>query len=228
VATAAWAGAPDAGVSPAAALNTAGFRLYQQKKYAEALEQFKQAIAADEQHALSHYNYAATLALLRKQGRVCEFDAYCPVVLDHLERAVQLDEGRRRRMQRDPYFDTVRDTVRYQRLLGRDPAREADARALLVAVTWLGAAPGAFGNMAELRFKADGTFTLSRKVLDDQGEVKTVKVSGRFTVRRFDVTLELGSPLDGKKKLSGRLGADGRLSLDALGELSDERAECDA
>jgi tetratricopeptide (TPR) repeat protein len=220
--------APVAPVSPAAALNGEGFQLYKAKKYAEAIEKFRAAIAADSNHALSHYNLACTLGLMRKQKRTCEFDAYQSTVLDELEAAVKLDEGRRKRMQSDGDLESIRDTIRYQRLLGKDPARPSDGRALLVAVTWLGPAPGAFGNMAELDFTPAGTFTLSRKVMTDDGELKVEKYKGTFSVTGSDVTLKLGAPLEGKKTLGGKLGADGKLTLDVLGELTDQRSECEA
>ena len=35
----------------------------------QALEKFRGAIAADENHALAHYNFAATLGMLRKRGK---------------------------------------------------------------------------------------------------------------------------------------------------------------
>src|SRR5688500_12236820 len=62
--------------SPAKGLNTQGFRLYKAGKYSQALELFEQARLADPAYALAHYNYAATLGVLRKQGKVCEHDAY--------------------------------------------------------------------------------------------------------------------------------------------------------
>lgn len=220
------AGAPP--TSAAAKFNTEGFRAYQAKRYGEALALFKQGFEADERHALSHYNYAATLGLLRKQGKVCEFDAYQSAVLEHLEQAVKLDEGRRARMQRDADFDSVRDTVRYQRLLGRDPAKEADLRALVVAVTWLAPSVGAYGNMAVLDLAPNGGVTLSRKVMNADGEVTVVKHRGAFSVKGPTVTITLTQALEGKKVITGRLTADGHFVLDVLGELSDERSECDA
>lgn len=217
-------------VSPAASLNTEGFKLYKAKQYEQAIEKFRAAIAADPNHALSHYNLACTLGLMRKQNKVCEFDAYQSTVLDELEAAVKLDEGRRKRMQSDSDLESIRDTLRYQRLLGKDPAKPADARALLVAVRWYGPSPGAYGNMAEVDFTPSGAFTLSRKVMTDDGEVKVVTHNGTFKVNAATgvATLTLSTALDGKKTLSAKLGADGKLTLDVVGELTDQRSECEA
>ena len=214
--------------SPAAPLNTDGFRLYQAKKYPEALEKFRAAVAADEQHALAQYNFAATLALLRGQGKVCEFDAYPGAILEHLEAAVRLDERRRQRMKVDRDFDSVRDTLRYQQLLGRSPASEKDARALLLALTWLAPATGAYGHPLTLKLSADGSLTLTRLVLTDD-DVKHDVVKGRWKVKGFQVTLDFEHPVEGQKQAVGKLTAEGHLlfGLPAW-DLSDQRSECDA
>lgn len=214
--------------SPASPLNTEGFKLYQAGKYAEALEKFRAAVAADESHALSQYNLAATLALMRKQGRVCEFDAYQNDVLEHLELAVKLDEGRRKRMQVDRDFDSVRDTLRYQQLLGRRADRQADAKALLTALTWYTPAVGAYGNPNTLKLGADGRFKLTQLELRDEGPATTT-VTGRWKVQGFEVTLTFSKPLQGAREAKGTLGADGHLVFTAPAwNFSDAHAECDA
>jgi hypothetical protein len=214
--------------SPAAPLNTEGFKLYQAGKYPEALEKFRAAVTADEAHALSHYNLAATLGLLRGQGKVCEFDAYQPTILEHLERAVQLDEGRRKRMQRDKDFDSVRGTLRYQQLLGRSATREKDVKPLVTALTWYTPAVGAYGNPEVLRFTVRGTFTLSRMEMEGD-EPRRVSTRGRFTVKGFEVTLTFDQPVAGVKSAKGLLGADGHLVFTAPAwNFSDTPSECDA
>lgn len=75
-------------------LNTQGFRLYKQKKYVEAADLFKQALAADPRHALAHYNLACTLALISKTDEACKLGARRSVILEHLARAVELDGTR--------------------------------------------------------------------------------------------------------------------------------------
>lgn len=214
--------------SPAAPLNTGGFRLYQAKQYPEALEKFRAAIAADGSHALSHYNFAATLALLRGQGKVCEFDAYPGAILDHLEAAVRLDERRRQRMKADRDFDSIRGTLRYQQLLGRSPKVEKDARALLTALTWRAPATGAYGNPLTLTLAADGSCSLDQLVLTDDA-VKHEVTRGRWKLKRFQVTLDLERPVGGQKQLQGTLTPEGHLLFDAPAwDLTDQRSECDA
>ena len=71
---------------------------------------------------------------------------------------------------------------------------------------------------------------LSRKVMTDDGEVKVVTHNGTFKVNAATgvATLTLSTALDGKKTLSAKLGADGKLTLDVVGELTDQRSECEA
>jgi tetratricopeptide (TPR) repeat protein len=214
--------------SPAAPLNTEGYRLYLAKQYPEALEKFQAAVKADETHALSHYNLAATLGLLRNQGKVCEFNAYRDAVMDELERAVKLDEGRRKRMQKDPDFSSVRGTLRYQALLGKKPEAAADARALLTAITWYAPAVGAYGNPVTLTLAANGTLTLSRVVMTDD-EVKRESLKGRWKLEGTTVTLDFAKALEGMKRAVGKLQPDGHLVFETPAwNLSDSLSECDA
>lgn len=213
--------------SPAAPLNTEGYRLYRAGQYEAALEQFRAAVKADERHALSHYNLAATLALLRGQGKVCEVEAYQGRILSALERAVQLDRRRLARAKVDPDFTSIHDTLGYQRLLGRSPRSLRDVRPLLVAVTWLGPAPGAFGNLYTLDLTDDGGFAWSQKVLDPDFHVEVTK--GRWTVSGRQVTLRFEKPVDGRSEVVGELKAGGQLTFPAAGwELTDQPSECDA
>lgn len=214
-------------LSGAPELNTEGFRLYQSKNYSAALEKFRGAIAADEKHALAHYNYAATLGLLRKQGKTCEFDAYQPTILEHLTRAVELNAGRRKRMQADGDFDSVRDTLGYQKLLGRNPANDKDVPALLVALAFLSRPVGAFGQQVQLDLKADGTFTLMQLVVGD--DVKRVETRGTWRAKGRAVTLKPKTAVDGRTSLTGTFNTEGALVITAPEwNLSSERSDCDA
>ena len=212
--------------SPAAKLNTQGFRLYQAKDYPAALQKFSEAVRADEGHALAHYNLAATLGLLRGQGKTCEFDAYQSTILQHLEAAVRLDERRRARMKVDRDLDSVRDTLRYQLLAGRSPSREKDVAPLVVAVTWTLPSTGAYGNPLTLDFSSGGSFTLRLMQLTDEGP-KVEVVNGRWTAKGFQLTLDFDQPVEGQKRAVGQLTPEGHLVFPKW-DLSDSRSDCDA
>ncbi len=214
-------------LSGAPELNTEGFRLYQAKNYGAALDKFRAAIAADEQHALAHYNYAATLGLLRKQGKTCEFDAYQSTILEHLTRSVELDERRRARMQRDADFNSVRDSLGYQKLLKRDPANDRDVRTLLVELMFLSQSQGAFGQTTQLDLKADGTLTISQLVIDD--DVKKVTSTGTWKAKGRAVTVSFKKPIFGVTRATGTFNAEGHLVFEKPAwDLSSERSDCDA
>src|SRR6186997_1552832 len=101
----------------ARALNTEGFRLYQAGKYPEALEKFEAAAQADPKLALAHYNVAATLGVLRKKGKICDYSAYRETIVERLTRSVELDPRRLTRAKADADLDPIRDTLGWQRLL---------------------------------------------------------------------------------------------------------------
>ncbi|MHB8875200.1 MAG: hypothetical protein ACYC8T_16050 [Myxococcaceae bacterium] len=211
-------------------LNAQGFRLYKQGRFPEALELFKKAFDTDEGYALAHYNYAATLGVLRGQGKVCEYNAFKNIILLHLARSIELDPRRRERMKSDRDFLTVRDTVGYQKLSGRSPERPADVPVILEQVSWFGLAPGAYGPGAGLDFKPRGKLSGWRLQMGPGDDAPTkVPFTGRWSAKGAKVRLELDAPLDGKRTLEGTLDPAGKLLLpEPLGPQTDDPGECEA
>jgi tetratricopeptide (TPR) repeat protein len=215
-------------------LNTQGFRLYKQKKYGEALELFRKAMQADDKLALAHYNYAATLGVLRKQGKVCDFDAYKSEILDHLEKSIALDAGRKKRAVADADFEPVRDTVRYQKkVLGKDPAKPGDVKAILEAVTFYGpmGGLGIYGSVLGVDFQPGGKLSVWRKVDLEEGAPKKKTVTGTWTLEGTKVRVQLSEPLQGESKAEGDFTSEGLLEMNlggVQGPLVDEPSECDA
>lgn len=213
--------------SPATALNTEGYRLYQAGKYDEALEKFRAAVDADNEHALAHYNLAATLGVMRKQNRVCETNAYVWEVLDHLEASVRLDPKRRARMMVDADFDgTVRSTVRF--LLLSRLSLSKDAAKILTTVDWHGPS-GARGSSASVTFSPGGTVSLSLVVsVDDDGNPVSASFPGTVKVEGASVTLTFSRPPPGttQRVFSGRLSREG-LHFDGLPSFTDTVSECE-
>ena len=207
------------------ALNTQGFRLYQSGNYAGALEKFQAAAQATPDYALAHYNVAATLGVLRKQGKVCEYSAHRDAIVEKLTTAVRLDARRLKRARADRDLDVIRDTLGWQKLLGRTPANEADVPALLRAVSWYGPGVGVYGTTRGLRFGARGRVVLWEKHVDDNGKPSETRTPGTFTVRGRAVEVTL----PGKKPLTGTLSETGVLTFpEGLGAFTDSPSECDA
>jgi tetratricopeptide (TPR) repeat protein len=208
----------------ARALNTAGFRLYQAGKYPEALEKFQAAAQADPQHALAHYNVAATLGVLRKQGSVCDYNAYRETILEHLTLAVKLDPKRLKRAKEDADLEPIRDTVGWQRLLGLSPARAADVPKILRQVTWYGPGVGVYGTLKRLSFQAGGTVVLWQRLVQEEGPPQEQELAGTYTVKGRTVEVRL----PGHKPLSGAMSDKGVLELEELGAFTDSPSECEA
>ncbi|TSC20381.1 hypothetical protein FOF48_35520 [Corallococcus sp. Z5C101001] len=207
------------------ALNTQGFRLYQAGRYPEALEKFQAAAQAAPDYALAHYNAAATLGLLRKQGKVCEYSAYRDTIVELLSTAVRLDARRLQRAKDDRDLDVIRDTLGWQRLLGRTPRKEADVPALLRAVSWYGPGVGVHGTTRALKFLDGGRVELWRREVDDAGTPLESRTPGTYTVRGRAVEVTL----PGAGAITGALGETGTLSFpEPLGAFTDSPSECDA
>ena len=92
--------------------------------------------------------------MLRKQGKVCEYSAHRDVIVEHLTQAVKLDPRRLARAKVDADLDPIRDTLGWQRLLGRSPEQRPTCRSLLRHVSWFGPGVGVYGTTQGLRFHA--------------------------------------------------------------------------
>jgi hypothetical protein len=212
-------------------LNTQGFRLYRQGKLPDALSLFQQAIQADPTHAMAHYNYAATLGVLRKKKQICPYDAYKTTIVQHLSQAVALDPQRRERMKQDADFSDVRDTLGYQKLLGLDPKKPGDLPLLIERVSWYGPGQGVFGSTVSLDFKPRGVAELWYRDIpqSESQQMREARISGSWKMNGTEVQLRLNQPYRGKQDFRGTLSENGRLQLEEpLGALLDFPSECDA
>lgn len=217
--------APATPAPPSArALNTEGFRLYQAGRYPEALEKFQASAKEDPAYALPRYNAAATLGVLRKKGLVCEYGAHRDVIVEHLSQAVRLDARRLARARVDTDLDGIRDTLGWQRLLGRVPEREADVPFLLRNVSWFGPGVGVLGSTQALRFTPRGKAVLKTRTVDANGQAQRIELGGTYSVKGRQVELRL----KGEPPLTGTLTEAGALTFPRLGTFTDAPSECDA
>ncbi|MBZ4331611.1 tetratricopeptide repeat protein [Corallococcus sp. AS-1-12] len=207
------------------ALNTQGFRLYQSGRYPEALEKFQAAARATPDYALAHYNAAATLGVLRKQGKVCEYSAHRDAIMEELATAVRLDARRLQRAKEDRDLDVIRDTLGWQKLLGRTPEKEADVPALLRAVSWYGPGVGVYGTIRALKFQGGGRVELWKREVGDSGAPRESRTPGTYTVRGRTVEVKLPNAAP----VTGTLSTTGALTFpEPLGAFTDSPSECDA
>lgn len=206
----------------ARALNTEGFRLYQAGKYPEALEKFEASAQADPKFALAHYNVAATLGVLRKQGQICPYSAHRATILERLNTAVRLDPRRLARAKQDADLDPIRDTVGWQKLLGRSPSRQRDVPQILRRVTWFSPGEGVYGSTRRLTFSNGKRVVLWRRIIEDP--TRTEEQTGTYTLKGRTLTLTF----PGRKPIPGRMTERGVLEFEELGTFLDSPSECEA
>jgi tetratricopeptide (TPR) repeat protein len=193
------------------ALNTEGFRQYKAGAYEEAVETFRKAVAESPENALAHYNLASTIAVLSRKDPCSHMPGEA---LDELEKAVQLDAGRRERMKVDPDLEPLRRLFGYFKLLGLSTTATADVQQLLVGVgTWYGPAPGIYGPIYQVEFNPGGKLTLSTMQLGGDGTPARRSISGRYEVSGSAVQLQLDRPYQGKRKLEGTLSEEGAIQF---------------
>jgi tetratricopeptide (TPR) repeat protein len=206
-------------------LNTEGFRLYQAGKYPEALEKFEAAARADPKHALAHYNVAATLGVLRKQGQICPYSAHRRTILERLNTAIRLDPRRLARAKEDADLDPIRDTLGWQRLLGLSPEKQADVPELLRRVSWFSPGEGIYGSTRKLTFSEGQRVVLWRRLIQDKSDpTRTEEVTGTYSVKGRNFTLTF----PGRKPLTGKMTTGGTLEVAELGKFLDSPSECEA
>jgi hypothetical protein len=225
------------GGATAPQLNTAGFRCYQAGKLAEAVHFFTLAVRENDRHALAHYNLACTLALLRRAGAVCAHGATVDVILTHLERAVELDADRRRRMREDDDLADVRSTLRYRVLDGGNLRDRAQQPALLSGIVLYSPPQGAFGNLSTLTLMGAGDGSASSiarvsvRTVTDSGVSAPRTVDGTWSVSNGKVTVNLPDDLTGGGNFSlspkGNLMDSTKRGLDAIAWFA-AASECDA
>lgn len=224
--------------------NAAGMKLYQAKKFPEAIELFRAAItrATDQPStkeqvaqtralALAHFNLACSMSLARKAGKTCEVDAYLPSIWEHVLEAIRLDPNRLEKALTDPDLKELRTTLQFQSLLGLSPSRDADLPKLLGAVTWYSAGEGAFGSTRSMTFSAKGTMELTLRLPDERGfplDIRTFKGTWTLKGRALKVVFPQSLPGLETKELSFTVEPDGSLGAGPWSRFSDSPSECDA
>ncbi len=233
--------------SPTAEANAAGMKAYQAKKYPEAIELFRKAIKLGDEEktgatlkeevqltrtrALAHFNLACTLALARKAGKVCDFDAYRSTITEEVEQSIRIDPNRLEKALSDADLTGIRDTLAFQAWQGLSPTREADLSKLLVGVKWWSQGVGVYGSTNDLAFSAQGV-TLTMLVLDAEGvPLKNRKVvTGKWSLtgRTLKLVFPAVIPELKRSSLEGTFKDSGRLEFKEWVEFTDSPAECDA
>ena len=214
----------------AKALNARGYELYKQKKYEEALELFQKSVEADETYGQAHYNIACTLCVLRKLKMICEHDAYRGDIICHLQLTLKYMPTKKAKMLADSDLTPVHDTFGWQMLKGLSPDDPAHLAAILTNVRWYGPAPGVYGPMSGIEFKADGSFRHWRLNIDTDSPRKQYS-SGKYSVGKGKIKLIFDrkpEKTNGKREFTGHLSRSGVLQIEELESFTDDPDECSA
>ena len=118
--------------------------LYEQGRLLDACEVFLQSVQADESNFLAHYNLACSMTLLRKAYDPSSFQAdtgrsfsiTLETILEHLAKAVTLDNSRQTRMVEDSDLDALDSVLLFHRIAGRSLTNPWTARELLPRIHW--------------------------------------------------------------------------------------------
>jgi tetratricopeptide (TPR) repeat protein len=224
--------AAEGGRHAATDLNSKGYHAYQAGQFSKALELFKQSVAADPTYGQAHYNLACTMGVLRqKEGACGEHEVYLEDIIHSLHETLKYLPSKRDKMLTDPDLVPVHDTFAWQKIRGLSVATTEDVKKILIAVSWFGPAPGAFGPMGGFNFHENGTFSywyldfanndVVRKQVTGEYEVSGNRV--KFT---FDIMQEKSGSFQGTMTENGSLILEGEEAPE--GPYSDDRSDCSA
>ena len=107
--------------------NSAGYALYQEKRYAEAAILFSAAVKLRSDYEFANYNLACSLALLKGQGE----DIDSAVIVSIIERSLELDPEKIEHIKTDADLDAIRNEPEFQAVLSaaaEAEKSEAEAR----------------------------------------------------------------------------------------------------
>jgi tetratricopeptide (TPR) repeat protein len=216
----------------ASSLNSRGYHAYKAGEFSKALDLFKQAVKADPTYGQAHYNLACTLGVLRqKEGACGEHEVYLEDIIHSLHKTLKYLPLKRDKMLADPDLTPVYDTFAWQKIRGLSVTTTDEVKQILVAVSWFGPAPGAFGPIGGFDFLADGTFSYWYLDLTSD-EVVRKQVTGEYEVSgsrvkfTFDIMQEKSGSFEGTLTENGLLILEGEGAPE--GPYSADRSDCSA
>jgi tetratricopeptide (TPR) repeat protein len=216
----------------ASALNTKGYHAYKAGEFSKALGLFKRSVKADPTYGQAHYNLACTMGVLRKKEGACgEHEIYLEEIISSLHKTLEYLPSKRSKMLTDKDLTPVHDTFAWQKIRGLTVATTEEVQQILVAVSWFGPAPGAFGPIGGFDFYENGTFNywyldftnddVTRKQVTGEYEV-----SGNRVKFNFDIMQEKSGSFQGSLTENGSLILEGEDAPE--GPYSDDRSDCSA
>lgn len=174
--------------------NEQGAELFEQKKYEDALELFKNSFEHDDSYFLAHYNYAAALGMLMKEDYPRWFGRKDEII-EHLQKVIELNPDYVEQIKQDHSFEKIHKHFGYLRLIGLTVESSDDVKTILQTLNWHVLGNGIVSVIGGANFLEDDTFYLWyyptefwEKYDFDLG---LVKYFGKYEVEKNKITLYL-------------------------------------
>lgn len=169
--------------------NLLGYNEYKEGNYEKASDLFLKAIEANPEHAVAHYNYASTRAILRRL-RPCDFG--WEEIFEHLLEAVRIDPKRKLKAVADPDLSEFKNTVLINLWRGAGYQTDRQLEKLLPDVRWHGSChgEGSASGCSEIVFHKDGRVEFAEPLLPPATH-GTYRVKDRVVV--IDYEAEVGA-----------------------------------
>jgi tetratricopeptide (TPR) repeat protein len=156
-------------------LNTLGYKYYSEKKYYDAIEQFREAINQDKTYVFPHYNLACTIALVFTNDDFSEFKkrnryfgqnhmiGLIDEAIDNLKIAIAIDPKYKEKARHDSDLNYMRTEATFFNTLDYDLNNPDDVKEILWGITHWGirATPNSEQDPSWIRFYKDGTLVFN-------------------------------------------------------------------
>ena len=192
--------------------NTAGYRLYKEEKYKEAMKHFTISFSKNWNNHLAHYNYACSSMLYSRIWHREYPDETCPYHLTgvyfHLKTVLSLNPDFLEKIKTDPDLKELQRHFPYYELTGFADDDPDEIRRLLQMHPWRTFETENY--YSTLMFQSDGVFYYTHVIsYGEEGALKNEKVEGRYQVDQNRVSLR-GTTDEGVEMiLEGELKRDG-------------------
>jgi tetratricopeptide (TPR) repeat protein len=198
-------------------LNNVGYKYYQTKDYANAANYFRQAIKADDTYLYPHYNLACTLSLmLALPTRITGLDDYqrdglVDEAIQNLQKTLQLEPGRKSKIESDSDLVFLRTRAEYYVLLDYSLSDPKAVQQILSGVSVWGLPepldPQRY--RSRLRFTGPSKLEISNLFWEGNTYDYTAVTNGSYTVEELQgpvlIHLTFEKAKNGKKTFDARI-----------------------
>lgn len=157
---------------PLSETNQKAIDAFYQKNWPQAEIWFKESLEKNPNDPYANYNLACVYTILMSQ---CEYLTEEQDVFQLLNRAVTYKKSYRSLMLKDKDLSLLRNTYRFNEIAGLSP------KEIFSNMIWFGPSPGAYGPISEIKFDANGSFTLSMVAFrESDGALEKPKYRGKY------------------------------------------------